>query len=79
MLVTVKLDCLAGNMSIIQSTCTYNFYTPVVLRSGVSWPAVRGHLQVFEHFFAIFAAIRLKLGVLLCSQELLFQFLFRCD
>jgi hypothetical protein len=30
-------------------------------------------------FFALFAAIGLKLGVLLCSQELLFQFAFRCD
>jgi hypothetical protein len=30
-------------------------------------------------FFAIFAAIGLKLGVLLCSQELLFQFAFQCD
>jgi hypothetical protein len=39
--------------------------------------AVRGHLQFSGLFFAIFAAIGLKLGVLLCSQELLFQFAFR--
>jgi hypothetical protein len=30
-------------------------------------------------FFAIFAGIGLKLGVLLCSQELLFQFAFQID
>jgi hypothetical protein len=30
-------------------------------------------------FFTIFAAIGLKLGVLLCSQELPFQFAFRND
>jgi hypothetical protein len=35
--------------------------------------------QFFGLFFAIFAAIGLKLGVLLCSQELLFQFAFWID
>jgi hypothetical protein len=40
-------------------------------------PAVA--ISVFRTFFAIFAAIGLKLGVLLCSQELLFQFAFRCN
>jgi hypothetical protein len=34
---------------------------------------------VFGTFFVIFTAIGLKLGVLLCSQELLFQFAFQCD
>jgi hypothetical protein len=35
--------------------------------------------QLSGLFFAIFAAIGMKLGVLLCSQELLFQFAFPCD
>jgi hypothetical protein len=30
-------------------------------------------------FFAIFAAIALKLGLLLCSKEVQFQFAFQCD
>jgi hypothetical protein len=30
-------------------------------------------------FFAIFAAIGMKLGVLLCSQEVLFKFAFWID
>ena len=42
-------------------------------------PSVRGHLQFSGLFFVIFTAIGLKLGVLLCSQELLFQFAFQCD
>jgi hypothetical protein len=45
-------------------------------------PAGRpGSFTVFRtfFFFAIFAAIGLKLGVLLWSQELLFQFAFRSD
>jgi hypothetical protein len=44
-------------------------------------PSVRPSvvILVFRTFFALFAAIELKLGVLLCSQELLFQFAFRCD
>jgi hypothetical protein len=42
-------------------------------------PSVRGHLQFSGLFFAIFKAIGLKLGVLLCSQQLLFQFAFRYD
>jgi hypothetical protein len=48
---------------------------------ALSGLAVRGHLQFSGLFFflAIFAAIGLKLGVLLCSEELLFQFAFRCD
>jgi hypothetical protein len=35
--------------------------------------------SVFRTFFAIFAGIGMKLCVLLCSQELLFQFAFRFD
>jgi hypothetical protein len=34
---------------------------------------------VFQTFLVIFTAIGLKLGVLLCSQELLFQFAFQRD
>ena len=61
-----------------------NFYTPVerrdVLCYGVVRPSVRPwSFQFSGLFFAIFAAIGLKLGVLLCSQELLFQFSFRID
>jgi predicted Co/Zn/Cd cation transporter (cation efflux family) len=41
------------------------------------WLSVRGHLQFSGLFHPIFAAIGLKLDVLLCSQELLFQFTFR--
>jgi hypothetical protein len=41
--------------------------------------SVRGHLQFSGLFLVIFTAIGLKLGVLLCSQELPFQFAFRCD
>jgi hypothetical protein len=60
----------------------FGFYTPVerrdVLCYGVVHPSVV--ISVFRtFFFAIFAAIGLKLGVLLCSRELLFQFVFRCD
>jgi hypothetical protein len=35
--------------------------------------------SVFRTFFAIFAGIGLKIGVLLFSQELLFQIEFQCD
>jgi hypothetical protein len=35
--------------------------------------------QFSGHFFAIFAAKGLKVGLLLCNQELLFQFPFWCD
>jgi hypothetical protein len=38
-----------------------------------------GVIYSFTDFFAIFAAIGLKLRVLLYGQELLFQFAFRCD
>jgi hypothetical protein len=41
--------------------------------------SVRGHFSFPDFFYAIFAANGLKLGVLLCSQELLFQFAFWCD
>jgi hypothetical protein len=41
--------------------------------------SVRGHWQFSGLFFVIFTAIGLKLAVLLCSQELLFQFAFGCD
>jgi hypothetical protein len=39
-------------------------------------------LKIFsfpDFFFSIFAAIALKLGLLLCSKELQFQFAFQCD
>jgi hypothetical protein len=39
-------------------------------------PSVRGHLQFSGLVFAIFAAVKLKRGVLLCSQELLFSSYF---
>jgi hypothetical protein len=38
-----------------------------------------GVIYRFPDFFAIFAALGLKLGLLLCSQEELFQFTFWCD
>jgi hypothetical protein len=41
--------------------------------------SVRGHLQFSGLFLAIFVATGLKLGVLHCSQELLYRFAFRCD
>jgi hypothetical protein len=60
-----------------------HFYTHVekwdVLCYGVVQLAGGGDLQFSRLFFAIFAAIGLKLGILLCSQELLFQYMFRCD
>jgi predicted Rdx family selenoprotein len=37
------------------------------------------NFSVFRTFFAIFANIRLKLGLLFCSNELQFQFTFQCD
>jgi hypothetical protein len=37
--------------------------------------SIQGHFTVFQtFFFALFAAIGLKLGLLLCSKELQFQF-----
>jgi hypothetical protein len=52
--------------------------------NGVVSPSMRVSVRpwsftVFRTFFVIFTAIGLKLGVLLCSQELLFQFVFQCD
>jgi hypothetical protein len=45
-----------------------------ILCYGVVRPCIRlWSFQFSGLFFAIFAAIGLKLGVLLCSQELLFQ------
>jgi hypothetical protein len=38
-----------------------------------------GIFQFSRLFFAIFAAIALKLNLLFCSKELQFQFVFRCD
>jgi hypothetical protein len=37
------------------------------------------NFSVFLTFFYIFAAIGLKLGLLLCNKELQFQFVFWCD
>jgi hypothetical protein len=48
----------------------------IMLRLSVR---LAGVIYSFPAFFAIFAAIGLKLGVLLYSQRLLFQFAFRCD
>jgi hypothetical protein len=51
-----------------------------ILCYGVVRPCVcAGSFTVFQTFFAIFAAIGLKLGLLLCSIELQFRFAFRCD
>jgi hypothetical protein len=41
--------------------------------------AVRGHFSFPDFFFAVFAATALKLGILLCSKELQFQFAFQHD
>jgi hypothetical protein len=37
------------------------------------------NFSVFQIFFAIFAAIAMKLGLLLCSKELQFQHIFQYD
>jgi hypothetical protein len=54
-----------------------SFYTPVlrrdVLSYGVVHLSVRGHFSFPDFFFAIFAATALKLGLLLCSIELLYS------
>jgi hypothetical protein len=45
-------------------------------------PELRRILRDFQFsglFFTIFAAVALKLGLLLCSKELQFQFAFWCD
>jgi hypothetical protein len=42
-------------------------------------PFLQDFFQFSELFLAIFAGIRLKLGILLCSQELLFQFAIWID
>jgi hypothetical protein len=66
----VKSYCFSSRFGVIdpflQELCPWNL----------------AEFQIFQFsglFIAIFASIRLKLGVLLCSQELLFQFAFRCD
>jgi hypothetical protein len=81
------LKCPAGGISPIRTVLIFirpskdgTYYVmalsvrPSVLPCGRRWS-----FQFSGLFFAIFAAIGLKLGVLLCSQELLFQFAFRCD
>jgi hypothetical protein len=39
-------------------------------------PSTQGHVS---YFFAIFAATALKLGLLLCSKELVSEFTLQCN
>jgi hypothetical protein len=85
-MITNTLDDMITSLAFEKSleSQPLDFCMPVerrdVLCYGVVRPCVRPWSFQFSGLcFAIFAAIGLKLGVLLCSQELLFQFTFRCD